>query len=102
MTPVHTTPTPRPPEPAGGEKVPDHTDRHNPLQPDAASSLDGRGDNIVPLHRPKKRPRITVEQVETEQMTPDEYNQAVTVFATLINQWKSPTSTPECDGEIAA
>lgn len=84
----------------------DHTKRQHPIKPDTTVNTDvtpdGRHDTVVPLHRPGQQAGISIERIETEQMTPDEYNRSITLFATLINQWKSHTGNQSPDDEIAA
>ncbi|MFE3259479.1 hypothetical protein ACFXPS_28960 [Nocardia sp. NPDC059091] len=56
----------------------DHTDD------DTAGNPSGR---VVPLHRPARRDAVTVEHIETEPMTGDQYRRAVTALAALIGNW---------------
>lgn len=77
----------------------DHTDRQHPVR----RERDQRGDDAgFPLHRPRKRGTIHIERIDTEDMTPDQYDQAINIFASLINQWQSGTRNPSSDGEMAA
>ncbi|WP_338767933.1 hypothetical protein V7968_02575 [Nocardia vulneris] len=85
--------------------MPNHTNRPHSIthaNVDTDASAEGQSHNITPLHRPKRQPGIGIERVETEQMTPDEYNRAVAALASLINQWKSHTTPQQPNGEIAA
>lgn len=84
--------------------MPDHAKRQHPTRParNTETTQDCPRDTVVPLHKPQSRGNISIERIETEPMTPDEYNQAVTIFATLINQWKSHANHQPPDSEIAA
>ncbi|HEY3481614.1 MAG TPA: hypothetical protein VGL02_22180 [Streptomyces sp.] len=52
------------------------------------------GGVVLPFRRPSTRDRVwTVDSVDTEPMTAQQYDQAVTALAVLIGQWKDRRDT---------
>ncbi|WP_189061962.1 hypothetical protein [Longimycelium tulufanense] len=54
------------------------------------------------MRRTAGRAGVTVERIETEPMTAEEYRLAVTALAALINQWKHPEDNPSNHQKKAA
>lgn len=52
--------------------------------------------------RPAVRAGVTVERIESEPMTSDEYRLAVVTLAALINQWQHDHEKTSCDGKSSA
>ncbi|WP_298182880.1 hypothetical protein [Saccharomonospora sp.] len=76
---------------------------HNPEHDRDHSGNDADPDGaVVPLRRRARRAGVTVERIETEPMTADEYRLAVTALAALINQWKPEEENQYHSGENAA
>jgi len=71
---------------------------HTGEQTDSAGDANG---TVVPMRRGTACAGVTVERIETEPMTADEYRLAVTALAVLINNWKHTKNPPE-DEEKAA
>ena len=75
---------------------------HNPEN--RHEHTDSAGDahgNVVPLRRSTARAGVTVERIETEPMTAEEYRHAVTALAALINERIQQEETPTDDEEAA-
>ena len=76
---------------------------HNPEHDRDHSGNDADPDGaVVPLRRSTARAGVTVERIETEPMTAEEYRRAVTALAALINQWKHGDKNPPHSEENAA
>ncbi len=73
---------------------------HTPTNghPDTGNPGEDEPGNIVPF----TRAGVTVERIDTEPMTSDEYRLAVTALAALINQWNHADENPPHSGENAA
>ena len=75
---------------------------HNPENryehTDSAGDANG---NVVPLRRSTARAGVTVERIETEPMTAEEYRRAVIALAALINEWIQQEDTPPDDEKAA-
>ncbi|GAA4838754.1 hypothetical protein [Saccharopolyspora rosea] len=76
-----------------------HTPENRHEHTDSAGDAPG---NVVPLRRSTRPAGVTVERIETEPMTADEYRLAVTALAALINQWKDGDKNPPYTEENAA
>ncbi|GDY31379.1 hypothetical protein [Gandjariella thermophila] len=75
---------------------------HNPEN--RHEHTDNTGDahgNVVPLHHSTARAGVTVERIETEPMTAEEYRRAVIALAALINEWIQQEDTPPDDEKAA-
>ncbi|GAA4612349.1 hypothetical protein GCM10023108_08440 [Saccharopolyspora hordei] len=60
---------------------------HNPEnRPDHTDSAGDADSNVVPLRRRPGRAGVTVERIETEPMTAEEYRRAVIALAALISE----------------
>lgn len=70
--------------------------------PDTGNPGEDQPGAVVPFTRPAHRAGVTVERIDTEPMTAEEYRLAVTALAALINQWKHPDENPPHNGENAA
>src|SRR5690606_7475885 len=95
---------PRPPTLRVGSRAPEvpmcpHNPENRHEHTDSAGDAHG---NVVPLRRRPGRAGVTVERIETEPMTADEYRLAVTALAALINQWKPEEENQYHSGENAA
>lgn len=52
------------------------------------------GGVVLPFRRPSTRDRVwTVESIDTEPLTTQQYDDAVTALAALIGQWKTRRDT---------
>ncbi len=75
---------------------------HNPEnRPDHTDSAGDADSNVVPLRRRPGRAGVTVERIETEPMTAEEYRRAVIALAALINEWIQQEGTPTDDEKAA-
>lgn len=74
---------------------PEH--RHAP----AGSTSDQDG-NVIPFTHRAGRAGVTVERIDTEPMTSNEYRLAITALAALINQWNHCDKEPPHIEENAA
>lgn len=77
---------------------------HTPTNghPDTGNPGEDQPGAVVPFTRPAGRAGVTVERIESEPMTAEEYRLAVTALAALINQWKHADENPPHSGENAA
>ncbi|WIY01828.1 hypothetical protein QRX60_48815 [Amycolatopsis mongoliensis] len=66
----------------------------NTNDPAHAEADSDPGGVVLPFRRPSTRDRLwTVEDIDTEPMTAQHYDQAVTALAALIGQWKNRRDT---------
>ncbi|WP_410671282.1 hypothetical protein [Amycolatopsis sp. cmx-4-68] len=79
--------------PAATPRPPRNT--NDPAHPEAGNDPDGElGGVVLPFRRPSTRDRVwTVEDADTEPLTAQQYDQAVTALAVLIGQWKDRRDT---------
>lgn len=59
-------------------------------------------DNVTPFRPSKRHGRIRIDRIDTEPMTPEQYQSAITALATLFNHWKNNHGNQPESGEKAA
>jgi hypothetical protein len=100
-TPPHHTPT----LPADAAKETPAVPASTPRQPHNANADTTDADTggvVLPFRRPSTRDQMwTVESIDTEPMTAQHYDQAVSTLAVLIGQWKDRRNTDDGDEKAA-
>jgi hypothetical protein len=79
--------------------------QHTPDHADHSHEQDNGDDaTVLPFRRTRSSTQDTwrVEQIDTEPMTPQQYDLAVTPLATLIAEWSAKQENPKEDNEKAA
>ncbi|MFF0144437.1 hypothetical protein ATK36_3386 [Amycolatopsis sulphurea] len=80
--------------PAATPRPPRNTHAHTEAATDTDDAGNDPGGVVLPFRRPSTRDQVwTVEAVDTEPMTAQQYDHAVTALAALIGAWKDRRDT---------